>query len=347
MNPRRFRGKDMSEALRSVRSALGPDALIVETQNLPQEAGGGVQITALCQGPVAEEPGEVEFETTVQTKANPVDELRQELATLKSMLCWLAPGLSQPDKIFSALLKHGLAPEALTSITEAMKKATGADDRERLYRAIRGLIPSGGQIRGDGDRLALIGPTGMGKTTAVIKLTVFENHRRNCRVGWINTDQRRLATGDLLGVYAGILGIPYEKAENRKELKQAFDRLSACDLVLVDTPGINARNDKEVKELAKLLHGFPDLRRTLLMSAVTNGNDMADWVAIYRRVGLDSLFFTKMDECRYLGPVFNTALGSGVPLSYLTLGQNFAGDLEIARPEVFASLLLTGDDSND
>jgi flagellar biosynthesis GTPase FlhF len=54
-----------------------------------------------------------------------------------------------------------------------------------------------------------------------------------------------------------------------------------------------------------------------------------------------------MDECRYLGPVFNAALGSGVPLSYMSLGQNFAGDLEIARAEVFASLLLTGDDAND
>jgi flagellar biosynthesis protein FlhF len=344
MNPRRFRGKDMSEALRSVRSALGPDALIVETQNLPKEAGGGVQITALCQDPVAEESGEVELETAVQTKAHPVDELRQEITTLKSMLCWLAPGLNQADKIFSALLKHGVTPEAMITITEAMKKAAGADDRERLYRAISGLISSGGQVRVDGERLALMGPTGVGKTTAVIKLTVFETQRRNCRVGWINTDQHRLATGDLLGVYAGILGIPYEKADNRKELKQAFDRLSDCNLVLVDTPGINARNGESIKELAKLLHGVPDLRRTLLMSAVTNGNDMADWVAIYRKIGLDSLFFTKMDECRYLGPVFNTALGSGVPLSYMTLGQNFAGDLEIARPEVFASLLLTGDD---
>ncbi len=187
----------------------------------------------------------------------------------------------------------------------------------------------------------------MGKTTAIIKLTVFEMQRRNCRVGWINTDQRRLATGDLLGVYAGILGVAYETAENRKELKLALDRLAHCDLVLVDTPGINARKDEEIKELARLFHGLPDVRRCLVMSAVTNGNDMADWVALYRKIGLDSLFFTKMDECRYLGPLFNTALSCAVPLSYLTLGQNFAGDLAIARPEVFASLLLTGDHLDD
>jgi flagellar biosynthesis protein FlhF len=85
----------------------------------------------------------------------------------------------------------------------------------------------------------------------------------------------------------------------------------------------------------------------LLCNATTNHADMADWVQVYSRLGLSSLFFTKLDECRHFGPLINTAIGSGYPLSYITLGQNLAGDLEIAKPEVLTSLLLTGGDPHD
>jgi flagellar biosynthesis GTPase FlhF len=96
-----------------------------------------------------------------------------------------------------------------------------------------------------------------------------------------------------------------------------------------------------------LLQGLPGLRRALLLSASTNGTDMAAWVKKYQCLGFDSLFFTKLDECRHFGPLLNTALGAGYPLSYVTLGQNMAGDLEAARAEVLTSLLLTGSENND
>jgi flagellar biosynthesis protein FlhF len=187
----------------------------------------------------------------------------------------------------------------------------------------------------------------VGKTATLIKLTVFETQRRECRVGWINADNRRLVAGDSLVVYARILNVRYEKAENKKELKQALEHLSDCDLTLVDTPGVNPRDAEGVQNLAKMFSGLSDLRRTLLLSAATQGRDMAEWVTMYGKLGLNALLFTKLDECRYFGPLINTILSSGVPVSYVTLGQNFAGDLEIAKPEVFASLLLTGVELHD
>jgi flagellar biosynthesis protein FlhF len=102
-----------------------------------------------------------------------------------------------------------------------------------------------------------------------------------------------------------------------------------------------------MKDLARLLQGVPGRRRALLCNAATNSADLADWVRDYRRLGLNSLFFTKLDECRHFGPLINNALGSGYPLSYITLGQNLADDLEITKPEVLASLLLIGGDPHD
>ena len=141
------------------------------------------------------------------------------------------------------------------------------------------MAPTGGQIAARRDRLALIGPTGVGKTLNLIKLTVSESQRRARRIGWISADERRLSTGDPLAVYAGVLGVQYERAGNRKALKGALDRLTECDLVLIDTPGINPRDPLSVKELAKLFQGLTEVRRTLLLSAETNGNNLADWIS--------------------------------------------------------------------
>jgi flagellar biosynthesis protein FlhF len=339
----------MSEALRAVRHSLGPDALILTTRNVAAGDGMAVEVTALADGPEPEAAIPEQVSERDRPAAEPIDGVRQEIAALRSMLCWLAPGLTHQSEILKTLVAQGLSPEIIARVSAAMKSVAGSDDRTKVFHLLSQLVSSGGQVRGDGERecLALVGPTGVGKTTTVVKLTVFESQRRDCRVGWVSTENHRVAGNDPLAVYAGILGVKYETAANRKELKRALDRLADCDLVLVDTPGVSPRDQENIDDLEKLLRGVPNLKRVLLLSAVTNGRDMTDCVKIYGRSGLDSLLFTKLDESRHFGPLINTASTSGRPVSYITLGQNIAGDLEIATPQALASLLLTGVDSHD
>lgn len=380
----------MAAALRAVRASLGADALILESRELGEESGGGVEITAVGESRVVatagqsaaiplaslaplvapvsgaaarNEPAPVSgFESEPQrppqaqappapppaaTPAAQSEAVREEIAALRSLIYWLAPNLNQSNQMLQALVRQGLSPENLTRLAAKMQEVAGADERERLMRALIELIPSGGRIEDAVDHIALIGPSGVGKTTNLIKLTVFENQRLQRQIGWINTDQRRLAGGDPLALYASILGVRYETAESNKELRRAFERLSSCDLVLVDTPGVNPRDEEAMKNLARLLHSQPQVRRMLVCSAATNGADLADWIKRYSRLGVNSMFFTKLDECRYLGPLINTALSAGHPLSYITLGQNLTGDLESATPEVLTSLLLTGSEHDD
>jgi flagellar biosynthesis protein FlhF len=341
MSPRRFWGKDMTAALRAVRNSLGPDALILETKNISE--GSGIEITALGG---AEEKSNDRPPPIPSFISAPIEEMRDEIASLRSMLSWLAPKIQKND-VLKSLVGHGVSPDIMGRISEAMRESPGTNDREKMYGAMRRLIPSGGQIQDAVDRLALMGPAGVGKTTSLIRLTVFESQRLTRRIGWVNADQRRLSGDDGLALYASILGVRYETAENNRELGRCLTRLTDCDLILVDTPGVSPRDEQGMKELEQLFHGIPDLRRALLCSATTNHADMADWVQVYSRLGLSSLFFTKLDECRHFGPLINTAIGSGYPLSYITLGQNLAGDLEIAKPEVLTSLLLTGGDPHD
>jgi flagellar biosynthesis GTPase FlhF len=339
----------MGEALRAVRESLGADALITDTKNVSKDLGGGIEITALADGPAAELDDSAELEMTkpVKVSSDPMKELRQELAALNSMLGWLAPGLHHQDQIVQNLIAHGLGAELIAKLTETMKQIDGGDERERWYRAIARLIVTGGEIAAGRDRLAFFGPTGVGKTLNLIKLTIAELQGQARSVGWIGMDQRCLAGADPLAAYAGILGVRYERAADRKALKESLESLSDCDLVLIDTPGVNPRDPRSVKELAKLFHGLADVRRTLVLSAVTNGSDLADWAARFAPVGAQSLFFTKLDECRCFGPVFHAALSAALPVSYLSLGQNLTGDLAAARPQVFASLLLTGVETDD
>ena len=362
MNHSRFWGKDMASALRAVRGSLGSDALILDTRTVLDQNGGGIEIFALAEpeqkqdrnpAPSSRQAKAWILDENAAKSAQPETiapagaEVREELAALRSMLSWLAPGLNHKNRILKSLVAQGLNPEIMARLSEAIRDADGADERERTYQALTSLVPTGGQIPDAVDRLALVGPTGVGKTSSLIKLTVFESQRLQRRVGWLNLDHRRIASGDPLALYASILGARYETAADVKEANRAWERLANCDLVLVDTPGVTPRDEKGNKDLSRLLQALPGLRRALLLSASTNGADMAVWIKKYQCLGFDSLFFTKLDECRHFGPLLNTAMGAGYPLSYVTLGQNMAGDLEAAKAEVLTSLLLTGSENND
>lgn len=363
MNPNRFWGKDMASVLRAVRGSLGPDALILETRAVTDQNGGGIEILALSETVSTEKHNVPVYSVGARPDVFSVDEtderaaphqtvsptggdMREELAALRSMLSWLAPGLDHKNRILKSLVAQGLSPEVMARLNEAIHDAEGSDEREKTYRALIRLIPTGGQIPDEVDRLALIGPTGVGKSSGIIKLTVLEGQRLQRRVGWLNLDHRRIASGDPLALYATILGARYETATDVKEAKRAGERLADCDLILVDTPGVTPRDEKAMRLLQRMLQPIPGLRRALLLTASTNGGDMAGWMKSYQRLEFSSLFFTKLDECRHFGPLINTALGSGYPLSYITLGQNMAGDLEAAKAEVLTSLLISGSDND-
>jgi flagellar biosynthesis protein FlhF len=111
---------------------------------------------------------------------------------------------------------------------------------------------------------------------------------------------------------------------------------------LIDTPGISPRDASGLSELAGVLQelGQSDVRRTLVLSAATNWRDQALWTQRYNRVGYDSLLFSMVDECGCFGPLINTALTCGSPLSYLASGASVTQGIEVARPESIVDLLL-------
>jgi flagellar biosynthesis protein FlhF len=377
METKNFVGRDMTEALNALRASLGPDALIVQTRRVPAGSGTKVEITAMPDKntssevkPVPEaaktkdptpsrEPrpsertaehkelhqmrslltGEREQPTSA---TNDVRELRRELAEIKTLFRWLTPSIGQ-GTILEELMTQGVAPEPLARIGQELATIEGLTEREKVWQALKRLVPTaadGEMLRGKRECLALMGPTGVGKTTTLVKLTAHLLRRGERRIGWISLDNRRIAGAEQLMAYAGILGIPCEVADSRESLYYALERLSGCELILIDTAGVNPRDDRDLTELAGFLKGIPDVKRALLLSATTNGRDMADWVALYDNVGFESLVFTKMDEARYFGALVNVGMTCGRPLAYFSSGQHVTNNLEVATTDTLARLLL-------
>src|SRR5215470_3979259 len=136
MKPKQFLGRDMTEALRAVRESLGPDALIVQSRSLSDDRG--VEVIAMHDEAAQSRPS-ARARTSLQTPGG-LEEVRHEIAEVRSLLKWLLPSRTGPG-LMENLLDQGLAPEVITQLAREMEKSQQKSDRERLFTALARLIP--------------------------------------------------------------------------------------------------------------------------------------------------------------------------------------------------------------
>ncbi len=371
METREFWGRNMNEALQVVRESLGADALILETFSVPGEGGAEgeerVKVTAMrsreddarVKGLT---PGDEKLARHAQTnegnarprptggivreglEARGWRALSAQLNDVKTMLCWLIPGMKH-SRALNELIAQDVPPELLVRLIQETDGTIG-DERVLLQQALARLILTGGDVEamtpGRRTCLALIGPPGIGKTSALVKLTVHLLRKKDRKIGWVSLDNRRVTGAEELTVYAEILGTPYEAVEGAVGLGRALERLSSCDLVLIDTPGVSPRDTAGLSDLAGVLQEqkLPEMRRTLVLSAATNWRDASSWAQRFERIGYDSLLFSMIDETGCFGALLNTVVTCGAPLSYLTKGAAVTQGIEAAKPESVVDLLL-------
>jgi len=202
---------------------------------------------------------------------------------------------------------------------------------------------------------ALIGPTGVGKTTTTAKLAARCAVRYGAsKLALLTTDSYRVGAQDQLRIYAKILGVAVHTVSDRHDLKQALDAVRGRHLVLIDTVGIGQR-DARVAEQAQLL-ASPEIRRILLLNAAAQSETLDEVVTTYRRGPdgatdtLSGAIVTKLDEAARTGAVLDVAIRHRLRLQYVTHGQRVPEDLALphapylvdrslraaARPSAFA-----------
>lgn len=188
--------------------------------------------------------------------------------------------------------------------------------------------------------IALIGPTGVGKTTTVAKIASDARIRRNLKVGLINSDDYKPTSFDQLGTYAKILNLPFRSAMSDEDLKAALSDFQNLDVVMIDTAGRSQKDPESIHELEEFLARVPELRTFLVVSTTTRDTELNESVARFSVLKPQGLIFSKLDEATLYGSIYNLSQRSKLPLSYFTTGQRVPDDIEEASAERLAALLM-------
>jgi flagellar biosynthesis protein FlhF len=183
-----------------------------------------------------------------------------------------------------------------------------------------------------------IGPPGAGKTTTIAKIAAQARAGRATRHGVVAADGFRVGAVEQLRLYADIIGAPFAVARSGEELTRALDDLRRRP-VLVDTAGRSPR-DEGAADILDALAPRADVRRHLVLPATTPAPMARKILERFASARPDRLVLTRLDEVDTLAPLVDVLATSGLPVSYLTHGQNVPDDLQRATPRVFTGWVL-------
>jgi flagellar biosynthesis protein FlhF len=188
--------------------------------------------------------------------------------------------------------------------------------------------------------VALVGPTGVGKTTTIAKLAGQLCHAAGLRVALLTVDTYRIGAVAQIQTYAELLGVPLHVVRTPAEMRAAVSAERDADLLLVDTTGRSPRGTEGIASLRRILGEVPDLEVHLVVSATTKGTDLEEILRRFRPLRYRPLLATKLDEATSVGPLLGLALERDLAVSYLSTGQEVPDDLEPATPRHLAALLV-------
>ena len=241
------------------------------------------------------------------------------------------------------LIETGLDPHLATALVRRAIKR-GGDLETALRDEISRAVPVGGGIEsGAGQQvIALVGPTGVGKTTTCAKLAANLTLSERRSVALISADAFRVGGAHQLGFYAEILEVPFHSAHDRKSLLAAIRACGGAEIVLVDTTGRSGSDGEGVRSVGEMLDADPRVQRWLTLSAVASTVDNLGALRTFNRVRPSGLVLTKFDESHAHGAVTTVAIRSNLPLRYVTDGQTVPDDHEVADRDLLPRLLLEG-----
>jgi flagellar biosynthesis protein FlhF len=363
MKIKRFVASDMRQAMRMVRDEQGPDAVILSSRRsasgaeilvavdydervVADLAESAVPIMATAQpGVGSKRDGERRHASSPTADSVAIrggnrdaaigamgQELQKLRAALEGKLHWLGSNEVSPVKadVLSRMDRLGIGRVLAESIATEVGRHDHPPDRAWMAacRTLTGRMSVvGDDVVNNGGVMALIGPTGVGKTTTVAKLAArFALRYGRRHVALITTDTYRIGAQEQLLTFGEILGIPVESASNRNELSQALQRHAHKKLVLVDNAGLSQRDLRLAAQLADL-DCIPFIKSYLVVSCTTQASGLDEIFAAFGRTRLQGCILTKLDEAVSLGPIIDALVRHQLLLVYACDGQRVPEDI--------------------
>jgi flagellar biosynthesis protein FlhF len=267
-----------------------------------------------------------------------------------------APRKTGPDlhpelrRVMDLLVKNGVEEAvAQTALLPAQREIVekgyprAGTLGQLVNRTLAGQLRASGPIEAISGKprvIAFIGPTGVGKTTTLVKLASQYALVHQLKVALLTADTYRIGAVEQLRIYRDIMDLPFEAVNSPEELAPALKRYADRDLIFFDTAGRSPQNRRQIQDLKAFLEIAKPSETHLCVSATTKNADLLPIVGKFGLVPVNRFLVTKLDETRSHGMLLNLAANFQVPISYLTTGQNVPNDIEVATPERMAELCL-------
>lgn len=290
--------------------------------------------------------------TDLDVKEQEILDLQNQLEEMKSMLVEMSRNKDEAGGIPNlqrAMEAQGISQHVLEDMisklngTEILAPQNSVKALKALEKYVRKAIRIANGITLYSDKpkiVALIGPTGVGKTTTLAKIAAKFVLEEGAKVALITADTYRISAVEQLKTYSDILGLPLEIVYNPQALQEAIEKHRDKQLILLDTAGRSQYNAYQMKELSELLNIDADIEKHLVMSATTKTSDGLELLDNFSLCKPDRVIFTKVDETKTHGIILNILHRRKAALSYLTNGQSVPDDIEPASIEKLAELLL-------
>lgn len=190
-------------------------------------------------------------------------------------------------------------------------------------------------------RIAFVGPTGVGKTTTLAKIAASYLAGYSDSIALITIDTYRIAAVEQLKVYGEIMRLPVDVVITPEQLKLAIEKHHDKELILIDTAGRSPRDGLCIAELATFLSPELNIDKQLVLSATTREEELFNTIEQFSGLGITNNIFTKIDECSSLGVLLNIQIEDSNPLSYVTNGQRVPEDLVEVSQNRIAELIMS------
>lgn len=367
MKIKRYFAPDIRQAIRKVRDEQGPDAVILSNRKVD----GGVEIVAAVDydgfladigaepraGAPAARPaaGRVEREEMIpeasraDASGDPIAAMGRELQSLRGMLehqlsglAWGELGRRHPQRVLliRKLRELGLSAALAQKIGNEIPEQP---DMERVWRQALALLAHYLPVTNDdilthGGVIALVGPTGVGKTTTVAKLAARALLRHGPKsVALVTADDQRIGAHEQLRIYGQILDLPVRVARDHQSLAAALAELRHHRLVLIDTAGMSQRDVRLAEQLSLVRAGSPAVKLYLVLAANGQIAALEETVAAFGAARVHGAILTKVDEASSLGGALSVLSAHGLPTAYVSEGQRVPEDLAPARSHSLVS----------
>ncbi len=353
MRIKRFHAPDMRQAIQAVRDELGADAVILSSRTVSD----GVEVSAASDDETQESyPQPVEPVAVQEGRRpagaegqDPLRAVRAELNNLRSLLENQLSGLAFGDfsrrhpgraAILRQLEDLGLSASVARDLADAIPD--GMEFRDGWQRALEMLgaqvKTTGSHLLDEGGIVALLGPTGVGKTTTVAKIAArFTLRHGPSHIALITTDSYRVGAHEQLRSFGRLMDIPVRIANDKDELREAVDYFRDRRLVLIDTAGMSQRDMRLSQQVSLLRAGSPLMQIYLVLSATAQWLNLEQTVRAFGNVAADGCIVTKTDECTSLGAALSVIARHRLPVAFISNGQRVPEDLAVARGQQLVS----------